>query len=86
MFCCKRETTLFGLPKEDTTRHQWLRCIHNTVPDHKYWSVCHAFYAGLSLEPGRVAYNVNTINGCEHYKVRQFQLCKNSPVLLAHSL
>ncbi len=30
MFRCERETTLFGLPKEDTTRNQ---CIYNTVPE-----------------------------------------------------
>ncbi len=27
------ESTLFGLPKEDTTRNQWLSCIFNTVPE-----------------------------------------------------
>ncbi len=27
------ESTLFGLPKEDTTRNQWLSCIYNTVPE-----------------------------------------------------
>ncbi len=26
------ESTLFGLPKEDTARNQWLSYIHNTVP------------------------------------------------------
>ncbi len=30
VFHCGRETTLFGLPKEDTTRNQ---CIYNTVPE-----------------------------------------------------
>ncbi len=33
MFSCESETTLFGLPKEDTTRNQWLSCIYNTVPE-----------------------------------------------------
>ncbi len=33
VFCCENETTLFGLPKEDTTRNQWLSCIYNTVPE-----------------------------------------------------
>ncbi len=33
MFRCESETTLFGLPKEDTTRNQWLSCIYNTVPE-----------------------------------------------------
>ncbi len=31
VFRCESETTLFGLPKEDTTRNQWLSCIYNTV-------------------------------------------------------
>ncbi len=25
-FRCERESTLFGLPKEDTTRNQWFSC------------------------------------------------------------
>ncbi len=33
VFHCERESTLFGLPKEDTTRNQWLGCIYNTVPE-----------------------------------------------------
>ncbi len=33
VFRCENEGTLFGLPKEDTTRNQWLRCIYNTVPE-----------------------------------------------------
>ncbi len=32
VFRCESESTLFGLPKEDTTRNQWLSCIYNTVP------------------------------------------------------
>ncbi len=32
-FSCESESTLFGLPKEDTTRNQWLSCIYNTVPE-----------------------------------------------------
>ncbi len=47
---CERETTLFRLTKEDTTRNQWLS-----------WSVCSAFYGGLFPDPGRVAYNVKSI-------------------------
>ncbi len=27
------ESTLFGLPKEDTTRNQWRSYIYNTVPE-----------------------------------------------------
>ncbi len=34
VFHCESESTLFGLPKEDTTRNQWLSCIYNTVPEH----------------------------------------------------
>ncbi len=33
VFHCESKTTLFGLPKEDTTRNQWLSCIYNTVPE-----------------------------------------------------
>ncbi len=33
VFRCESETTLFGLPKEYTTRNQWLSCIYNTVPE-----------------------------------------------------
>ncbi len=33
VFCCESKTSLFGLPKEDTTRNQWLSCMHNTVPE-----------------------------------------------------
>ncbi len=32
-FHCESESSLFGLPKEDTTRNQWLSCIYNTVPE-----------------------------------------------------
>ncbi|XP_016361867.1 uncharacterized protein LOC107703658 [Sinocyclocheilus anshuiensis] len=30
---CERISTLFGLPKEDTTRNLWLSFIYNTVPE-----------------------------------------------------
>ncbi len=33
VFRCESENTLFGLPKEDTTRNEWLSCIYNTVPE-----------------------------------------------------
>ncbi len=33
VFRCESETTLFGLPKEETTRNQWLSCVSNTVPE-----------------------------------------------------
>ncbi len=56
VFHCERETTLFGLPKEDTTRNQ---CIYNTVPQQFNPNICSTFYGGLFPEPGRVtlAYN-----------------------------
>ncbi len=33
MFHCESESTLFGLPKEDTNRNQWLSYIYKTVPE-----------------------------------------------------
>ncbi len=33
VFHCESESTLFGLPKEDTTRNKWLNCFYNTVPE-----------------------------------------------------
>ncbi len=33
VFCSESESTLFGLPKEDTTRNQGLSCVYNTVPE-----------------------------------------------------
>ncbi len=33
MFHSESESTLFGLPKEDSTRNQWLSYIDNTVPE-----------------------------------------------------
>ncbi len=33
VFRCESETTLFELPKENTTRNQRLSCIYNTVPE-----------------------------------------------------
>ncbi len=33
VFHCESESTLFGLPKEDTTINQWLSYIYNTVPE-----------------------------------------------------
>ncbi len=35
VFRWESETTLFGLPKEDTTRNQWSRCFYNTVEQFK---------------------------------------------------
>ncbi len=36
VFRCESESTLFGLPKEDTTRNQRLSCIYNTIPEQLY--------------------------------------------------
>ncbi len=33
VFRCESESTLFGLPNEDTTRNQWFSCVYNTVPE-----------------------------------------------------
>ncbi len=33
MFRCESESTLFGLPEEDTTRNHWLSCSFNIVPE-----------------------------------------------------
>ncbi len=40
VFRCERESTLFGLPKEDTTRNQWLSYISNTVPEQFNPNLC----------------------------------------------
>ncbi len=85
-FDCESESTLFGLPKEDTTRNQWLSCIYNTVPEqfNPNIRVCAAhFYGGLFPEPGSSLPAMH--KGC-FYKVGQFQLCKDSLALLTHSL
>ncbi len=64
VFGYESKSTLFGLPKEDTTRNQWLSCIYNNVPEQfnpniRVCALCSAFYGGLFPEPGRVtlAYN-----------------------------
>ncbi len=46
VFRCEIESTLFGLPKEDTTRNQWFSCIFNTVPEqfHPNIRVCAAHF------------------------------------------
>ncbi len=45
--------------------------------------MCSTFNRGLCPEPGRVVYNAVLYKDC-FYKVRQFQLYKNSLVLLTH--
>jgi len=84
VFHCESESTLFGLSKEDTTRNQGLSYIYNTAPEQLNTNI-RVFYGGLFPEPGRVVYNMNTMNGCEHYKVGQFQLRKDSLALLTQS-
>ncbi len=81
VFRYESESTLFGLPKVDTTRNQWLSCIYNTVPEKLNTNirVCAAqFNGGLFPEPGRVASNAG------FYKVGKFQFCKDSLALLNH--
>ncbi len=45
VFHCESESTLFGLPKEDTTRNQWLSYLQHCsrTAQRKYSSVCSAF-------------------------------------------
>ncbi len=87
VFRCESESTFFGLPKEDTTRNQWLRCICNTVPEQFNPNIRVCALCTLFPEPGRVTlvYNAGLHKGC-FYKVGQFQLCKDSLMLLTHSL
>ncbi len=88
MFRCESKSTLFGLPKKDSTIYQWLSCIYNTVPEqfNPNIRVCAAHFTENYIpEPGRVACNAGLHKGF-FYKVGQFQLCKDSLVLLTHSL
>ncbi len=65
MFRCESESTLFGLPKVDTTRNQWLCCIYNTVPEHfnPNIRVCAAhFMEDCFLNLGKSSLQ------CEHYE------------------
>ncbi len=60
VFCCESESTLFGLPKQNTTINQWLSYIYNTVPEQfnpniRVCALCSAFYRGLFPEAGVVA-------------------------------
>ncbi len=59
IYICRGERTLFGIPKEDTTRNKWLSCIFNTVPEqfNPNIRVCSAFHGELFPGPGRVANN-----------------------------
>ncbi len=60
VFHCESKSTLLRLPKEDTTRNQWLCLQHcSRTVQHKYSSVCSTFYGGVFPEPGRVAYNAS---------------------------
>ncbi len=75
VFCCERESTLFGLPKEDTTRNQWLSCTYSTVPEqfNPNIRVCAAHVReDLFPESGRVANNAGLHKTC-FYIVGQFQ-------------
>ncbi len=33
VFRCESESSVFGLPKEEITRNQWLSCIYNTFQE-----------------------------------------------------
>ncbi len=59
VFRCESESTLFGLPKEDTTRNQWLSCVYNTVPEqfNPNIRVCAAHFTEDYFLNLRVAYN-----------------------------
>ncbi len=85
VFRCESESTLFDLLNEYTTKNQWLSCIYNIVPE-QYNANIQVCATHFSWSWERVAYNVNTMNGCEQYKVGQFQRRKDSLVLLTHSL
>ena len=81
MFRCESKTTLFGLPKEDTTRNQWLSCIYNTVPEQFNTNIqmCSTFYGGLFPDPGREDYNA----GCsDSQSVSTFSHLKNLPLTI----
>ncbi len=83
VFHCESESTLFGTPKEDTTRIQWLSCIYNTVPEqfNPNIRVCAAhFNGGLFPEPGRVAYNAGLT------KAVSIKCGNTNFALLTHSL
>jgi len=78
VFHCESKTTLFGLPKEDTTRNQWLSCIYNTVPEqfNRNICVCNAFYGGLFPEP-----NVTMPTFLTHNQ-KMFSYLKNLPLMI----
>ncbi len=78
VFHCESKTTLFGLPKEDTTRNKWLSCVYNTVPEqfNPNIRVCAAHFTEDYF------LNLPAMHKVCFYKVGQFQLCKNSLALL----
>ncbi len=80
-FIVKAKVLCLGFQMKYTTRNQWLSYIYNTVPEqfNPNIRVCAAhFMEDCSWSWVRVAYNVNTMNCCEHYKVGQFQRRKDS--------
>ena len=81
VFCCESENTLFGLPKEDTTRNQWLSCIYNTVPEqfNPNIRVCSTFYGGLFPDPGREDYSANC---SDSQSVSTFTYVKDLPLMI----
>ncbi len=80
MFVVKEKLFVWD-PKEDTTINQWLSYIHNTVPEQFNTNIreCAAHLTEDCVLKPRVTGQLCT--DC-FYKVEQFQLCKNSLVLL----
>ncbi len=92
VFRCESESTLFVFPKEDTTRNQWLSCIHNTVPEQFNPNiVCAECVQSFLQRTVSWTWKSNVTLQCWlhkdcFYKVEQIQLRKNSLVFLTHSL
>ncbi len=84
MFRGGSESTLFGLPEEDTTRNQCLSCVYNSVPEqfNSNIRVCAALFTeDYFLNLGEWPTMPAVHKGC-FYKVGQFQHCKDSLALV----
>ncbi len=70
-----------SLPKEDTTRNQWLSCIYNTVPEQFnqiFECVQHILRRTVSwIWKSNVSLQCRLLKDC-FYKAGHFQLCKDS--------
>ncbi len=63
MFRCESESTLFGLPNENTTGNKWLSYIYNTVPEQYNANIRYTIQQGR----GKVFYvggAVGVVNFC----------------------